>query len=192
MSNELTVVMDFTEIANLSQKLSRIRPAFEREVEVAMQRVMLPAERIAKQNAKVDTRRLRGGIYATVERIPGGARGELGNKVPHAATIEGGRRVGEKMPPKGVLIESGWLRRHPPKRPLDANGKPMRRRRMTAKQKENELKSREFVIRRAIKKRGMKGDHNLENTVKGLRETARAEFAAIGPRVVLRVVKGGR
>lgn len=162
----IALKIDLSQISAMGQTVSRAPALIERETEVSMHKVVLKAQHDAVANAKHDTGDLRRRITNKVERVPGGVLGTIGNNAPHAETIEYGRKPGSKMPPKGVLL--GWMRR------------------------KNIDKRLEFVLRRAIARKGFPGDHNLEHAVKGVLPFAQTEFGAIGPRVMQRLLHGSR
>lgn len=157
--------VDFSQVQALARRLQvDAMPAMAAEMETAMTRVVLKGERIAKQHAKRDTGENRRRITSAVTRDADGVTGVIGTNNHYARPVEEGRKPGSKMPPKGSLI--AWMKRHG----MDPK--------------------REFVLRRAIARRGIPGDHNLQNTVAGLEPDIRREFAQVGPRVIQRLVKG--
>lgn len=157
--------VDFSQVQALARRLQvDAMPAMAAEMETAMTRVVLKGERVAKQHAKRDTGENRRRITSTVIRESDGVTGIVGTNNPYAPPVEEGRKPGSKMPPKGSLI--AWMKRHG----MDPK--------------------REFVLRRAIARRGIPGDHNLQNTVMSLEPDVRREFAQVGPRVIQRLVKG--
>lgn len=157
---------DMRDVLAMAQRLSvDAAPAMRSELETAMQRTLLPAQRLAVQNAKHDTGAYRRTITTKVDASTNSVEGVLGTNSPYGLPIEDGRKPGSKMPPKGVL--TAWMRRH------------------------NMDPKKEFVLRRAIARRGIKPTHNLELALDSRIEFARSEFAAVGPRVIQRLVKGG-
>lgn len=162
----MTFTVDFSDVQALARRLGTdARPAMAAEMETAMTRVVLKGQRVAVEHAKHDTGENRRRITHQVERTSDGVLGVIGTNNPYAPFVEDGRKPGGKLPPKGALV--AWMKRHG----MDPK--------------------REFVLRRAIARRGIKGDHNLANTVAGLEPDVRREFAAVGPKVVQRLVKGG-
>lgn len=165
--NVLSFTTDFTEVNALARRLGiDVSPAIEREMGVSMTRSVLRGQRQAVSTARHDTGDNRRRHTHAVEHVTGGVIGAIGTSAPHGPTVEFGRKPGSKMPPKGVLL--GWMRR----RNIDPK--------------------KEYVLRRAIARKGTKGDHNLQTTVTKMLPDVQREFAGIGPRVVQRALKGGR
>lgn len=158
-------IVDFSQVQALARRLQvDAMPAMVAEMETAMTRVVLKGERVAKQHAKRDTGENRRRITSTVETDHNSVTGIVGTNNPYAPPVEEGRKPGSKLPPKGSLV--AWMKRHG----MDPK--------------------REFVLRRAIARRGIPGDHNLQTTVVGLEPDVRREFANVGPKVIQRLVKG--
>lgn len=162
----MTVITDMSQIASLSVRLRDVETAFRGELAESMDAVMDEGVKRAVRTVRVDTGRNQRSIKPGARFIPGGVHGWIGSDAPGAPEMELGRRPGRRMPPAGAML--GWMRR---------KGIP---------------ESREFVIRRAIGRRGIRADHNLQKTVEGLVPFARHEFSQVGPRVVRRVIKGQR
>lgn len=161
----ISITVDFSQVNALARRMGiDAKPAILHEMTTAMHRVVIKGERQAKSTAKHDTGDNRRRHTSTVEPVSGGVLGTIGTNSPHGPTVEFGRRPGAKMPPKGVLL--GWMRRH------------------------NVPADREFVLRRAIARRGILGDHNIQHTVEGLVPDLRHQFGGVGPRVLQRLVKG--
>jgi hypothetical protein len=170
----LSFSLDFHEVTALANRLGiDVRPEIERELETSMTRIVLKGQRQAVSTARHDTGDNRRRHTHAVQRIPGGVIGTIGTNSPHGRYVEEGRAPG-KMPPPAAL--EGWARRHPQR----GGGRQL------------PLKARAFLIARAIGRRGLKGDHNLRETVKGLAPFAEHELTAVGPRVIQRLVKGVR
>jgi hypothetical protein len=157
--------IDMSPVLRLGHRLDAVGPAMQSELVDSLQQVMNTGLRKAVSTSRKDAGLLRRSLNVKVDAVPNGAVGRIGSPLVYAPVMELGRKPGGKMPPKGALIRSGWLRRH------------------------GIAEDREFLIRRAIARHGIKGDHNLENTVKGLEPEARRVFAGIGPRVVRRVIR---
>jgi hypothetical protein len=78
--------------------------------------------------------------------------------------MEDGRRAGAAMPPAGALL--GWMGRHG----VDAKT--------------------EFVIRRAIGRKGIKGKHFMQKGRLTIQPKVRTEFVAVRDRIVARLGGG--
>lgn len=161
-----TITFDFTEIVAAGRALADVTADVEHELQLAMAGAMRRAEGRARTGARIDTGDNLRKTKGTAERIPGGVRGLIGTSAQHGPTMEFGRRPGARMPPAGVLL--GWMRRR---------GIPDRA---------------EFPLRRAIGRRGIKADHNLERARDGAVPDFAHDVAGIGPRVVNRALKDRR
>ena len=159
------ITADFSEVRALAQRVSRVGPAVERETEQAMRLVVLAGENRVKEKYRVDTGDGRRRVTGRVDRLPGAVGGRVGTTDPKAETLEKGRRPGAAMPPEGSLV--GWMRRHG----MDPRN--------------------EFVLRRAIARRGIKGDHAFRDALAELAPLAAREFAGVADRVRA-VVLGAR
>jgi hypothetical protein len=91
-------------------------------------RSALTMEAEMKRRVRVDTGHGRRSITHQVDR----RRARVGTNVAYLEVMARGRKPGRRMPPPGVLL--GWMRRH---------GIPA---------------DREFVVRRAIGRKGIRGD----------------------------------
>jgi hypothetical protein len=134
----IAVSMDMIHIGRASQALARVEPDAVREIQKIMDHRFALGEAKARRSARVDTGENRTSTKGLVRDLPNGAEGVLEATSGHAAVMENGRRPGAKMPPRGVLL--GWMGRH---------GIPERA---------------EYAIRRAIAVKGIKADHNIEQT----------------------------
>lgn len=128
--SDLSVRADFSAWGRLGTGMQHIGPAVIHEATFGVARLVAMGEGRARTYVRTDTRRLRNSLTHRVRATAAGVVGEFGSALPYAAANESGRRPG-KMPPRGVLVRSGWLRRH---------GIP---------------DDREFVVRRAIARRGI-------------------------------------
>lgn len=129
--SDLSVRADFSAWGRFGGAMGRIEPILGQEIAVGMTRLVLRGEAGGKRRIKVDTGHARRSLTHLVRAFAGRVEGRFGTNVVYAEVIEKGRRAG-KFPPKGVLVRSGWLRRH---------GIP---------------DSREYLVRRAIARRGIK------------------------------------
>jgi hypothetical protein len=148
------VRIDFREIAALRRQLPEVVPAMKDESAIILTRVGATGVGIAKKRVRKDTGKGRRSITSLVR----GQTLHLGSPLLHMRVMEKGRRPGAKLPPKGVLL--GWMRRH---------GIPA----------ENE-----YVIRRAIARHGIEGDHVFEETLRELVPIAKHELREL--RVIAR------
>lgn len=156
-------VVDVSQLVTLSRKYAGAGPIIQDELVNAGERSALAIEGLAKRYAPVDTGTLRRSITHAVTPLAGGVRAVAGTNVPYAEAVEKGRRAGAPMPPGGVLISSGWLRRH---------GLP---------------DSAEFVIRRAISRRGIPARPFLTRALDELKPQIVKEFQAVPGRVLVRL-----
>ena len=160
----VTIAFDLSDVARLGARLDLIETEIEQEIRAVLADEMDAAEIRARANIRIDTGENRNKTRGTVQRVPGGAIGRLGSSAKHAYVMELGRRPGGRMPPSGVLL--GWMRRR---------GIP---------------EDREFVIRRAIGRKGIPADHNLRDTMRRSLPQIERELTAIGPRVIRRAIRG--
>jgi hypothetical protein len=122
---------DFDQIAAALGVVSPLVRRAARDLVVQLQQAAVSHARfnLLDQRA-IDTRATLNGIQATdPQETPRGWHGEVLATAPQSIFVERGRRALRRMPPRGALI--GWMARH---------GIPA---------------SREFVIRRAIGRRGI-------------------------------------
>lgn len=151
-------------IAELPGYVARMRSAtlvMRREMTNAMRRAVLTGEGRSKRIVAAerrDTSHLLRGITSDVTQISSGVRGVWGTTVPYGRVIHDGRRPGAAMPPQGALV--GWMRRH---------GIPA---------------SAEFVVRRAIARRGIKAVPFLRRALQEVRPQIRREFEQVPKRVI--------
>jgi len=161
MSDSFAV--DVSQLVTLSKRYAAAGPIVQDELVNAGERSALAIEGLAKRYAPVDTGTLRRSITHEAKPYAGGVRATAGTNVPYAEAVEKGRRAGASMPPRGVLIASGWLRRH---------GLP---------------DSAEFVVRRAIARRGIPARPYLIKAFSELKPQIVKEFQAMPGRVFLRL-----
>ena len=105
----------------------------------ALKQLVQYGERVAKQKAPKDTTGLAQSIGSDVQGFSGVLIVPFGaevDRIGQAVTMEFGRAPGQPMPPSGVLLN--WMRRH---------GIP---------------EKAEFVLRRSIGKKGIKGFHYMQ------------------------------
>lgn len=125
-------------------------------------RLTITGEAESKRLVGKDTRHLMRSIAHTPAGMRGSvAVGDWGTNVPYAEVHELGRRPGAAMPPAGVLLP--WMRRH---------GIPA---------------EAEFVVRRAIGRRGIPGKFYMRDALVVVRRKARAEMRATAARIVARL-----
>lgn len=150
----MSATVDTSELVALERRFGGVPGAVVRQSVPPMHRVVLGNERAAKQNARVDRGEFRQSITSTVEVTPTSVIGRWGSNKRHAKPNEFGRLPG-KMPPKGVLVRSGWLRRH--RIPDWA----------------------EFAVLRAIAKRGIKANPAIRRPHAELRARIAREFGGL-------------
>ena len=149
-------------ISGADELIARYRKAPEivkREMLKGVDRLTFAGQAISQKEAPVDTGTLRRSITQQKATFAGGeARGAWGTNLPYARPMEEGRRAGAPMPPAGVLL--GWMRRH------GADAKA------------------EFVIRRAIGRKGITGKHYMQKGRLQIQPKVKAEFEAVAQRIV--------
>ncbi len=106
-------------------------------LEPAMRDVTTRLQETIRQRVRRDTGALRRNIQTSVERSP--SRGSVFGTLPQTFVEEMGRRRGARWPPRGAL--TGWLKRH------------------------NIPVSREWLVRRAISRKGIAARHTFEETL---------------------------
>lgn len=150
-------------VANLEPLVGRLNGSaalLEAELLTAMQRVTLQVQHDAMAVSPVDTGTLRRAW--AVKATP--LEGVVSNNVPYAPTMEYGRRPGAALPPDGALL--GWLGRH---------GIPA---------------EAEFVVRRAIARRGIAGKHMAQQALDKNRAGIMQEFQQAAQRFAAKVAGG--
>lgn len=152
--------VDATGLARLAARYRNAGPVVEAELRGAMGRALLAVQRAAMKNAPVDTGTLRRSLTTEVRPLGTSLRGAVGTNVPYARAVEEGAPPGRWVP-EGEL--RGWMRR----KGIDA--------------------SLEFVIRRAIHRRGTRAQPFLRPAFVGLQPRIRREFALVPRRVLARL-----
>lgn len=186
----LDLSTDFREVTALAHRLGvDARPELERELVSSMTRIVLAGQRQAVSTARHDTGDNRRRHTHAVERVPDGVIGTIGTSSPHGPAVEEGRKPG-RMPPPGVLL--GWMARRGIAPAGEFEGRRDLSRAARTRRPGGGYFPVEYLIARAIARHGTKGDHNLRETVRKLAPTAERELAAVGPRVIQRLVKGTR
>lgn len=156
-----TLTIDTTELDALGTRLNGAGAIVQRESGIAMQRSVLAVQRGAQRAVPVDTGHLRRSITATVRPN----LGTVGTNVPYAEAVDQGRRPNAPMPPGGALLR--WMKRHG----IEPEA--------------------EYIVRRAIGKRGIKATRFLTGTFARLRPQIHAEFRAAMVRAA-KQIGGGR
>ena len=148
-------------ISGADELIARYRQAPEivkREMLKGVDRLTFAGQAISQKEAPVDTGTYRRSITQRKATFAGGAAtGSWGTNLPYARPIEDGRSAGSAMPPSGVLL--GWMRRH------GADAKA------------------EFVIRRAIGRKGIKAKHPMRKGRLQIQPKVKAEFEAVAQRI---------
>lgn len=163
--SDLTVTVDVADILALANRIPAVQPAVQQELTAAMHRIVLSGEAGAKRRVRKDTGHGRRSITSLVTVSGSTLTGHFGTNLGYLRVMEQGRQPGAKLPPRGSLV--GWMRRH---RMNPAN---------------------EYVLRRAIARRGIEADHAFETTLKDLEPHIPREFARVRGRV-LATLRGGR
>lgn len=158
----MEITVDVSELIDFGDGLMVSQRIVAEESRRAMERSATLVQNDAKRNIQrqntIDTGQLLNSIARRVE--PFEAR--IGSNKQYARVIEEGRRPGAPMPPSGSLL--GWMSRH---------GIPA---------------EAEFVIRRAIARRGIASRPYLVPALEGNRRAIEREFAAAADRMVKRVM----
>jgi hypothetical protein len=148
--------------------IARFRKAPEivkTEMVKGIDRLTFAGQAVSQKEAPVDTGTYRRSITQHKATFAGGtATGSWGTNLPYARPIEDGRSAGSAMPPSGVLL--GWMRRH------GADAKA------------------EFVIRRAIGRKGIKAKHPMQKGRLAIQPKVKPEFIAVRDRIVAQVGGG--
>lgn len=152
------IVVDARPFAALATRAEAAQPVVLDEMRTAMERSALAVQRRAMALAPVDTGTLRRSITRQVTPL----HGRVGTNVPYAREVEFGRKPRGPLPAKGELI--GWMRR----KGIDV-----------------EL---EFVIRRAIAKRGTRAQPYLNPALEEHRAAIGREFALAADRAAIRIL----
>lgn len=159
---------------------ARLR-AFPANLEANMRQTMtaslLMVEADARRGAPQDRRRLSGSITFDIRGTGTTLEGRVGPSVQYGRFVEFGRRPG-RMPPPAALM--GWVRRH----------SELRFARKTAS-READLRSRAFLVARAIGRRGTRPQPYLRPAYERNRAVIVELFARMGARVVATLAGGG-
>lgn len=155
------LVIDAGRVGELAARFEQGPAVLERAFKVAMDASVLAIETSAKEVVPKDTGELRTSITTTATPF----EGTVGTNKPYAPVMEYGRRPGGPMPPQGVLLD--WMRRHG----IDA--------------------SAEYVIRRAIARKGIVGKRYMEQAFQKNEARVRQNFEEAGKYVAERLA-GGR
>lgn len=163
MTAALTI--DMSHVQRAARAFATVEPDTVRTIQRVMDHRFALGEAKARRSARVDLGTNRNSTKGLIRDLSNGAEGVLEATSGHAAVMEFGRRPGAAMPPSGVLL--GWMERHgiPPEA--------------------------EFAIRRAIGRKGIKADHNLETTRDALIPEIAADLRRVLPdalRVALEAV----
>lgn len=153
--------IDVREIIILGQNCREIAQATPGELTRAMTRSVIQVEADAKRAVPTDTHNLQRSITHTVQATDDHVVGKVGTNVPYAQTVEDGRRAGAAMPPAGALL--GWMGRK--SIPAEA----------------------EYVIRRAIGRRGIPGRPYLRKALAENASKIDAEFKQVIPRLLAKL-----
>lgn len=123
------------------------------EMGAGIRRVATEGQRTAREVTPVHTGALQRGWTVRASAT----EGVIANALPYARPVNDGRRAGAAMPPAGALL--GWMA---------SKGTPAKA---------------EYVVRRAIGRRGIPPKRMREQTIARLRPLAEAEGRAIAARV---------
>ena len=157
----LTVTFDPKDLAELKQKL---RPElWAPAIGLAISRVALGGERVAKEGAPKDTRALMRDIRADIRPLE--AKVHPPRQLAYFKVMEHGRRPGRRMPPPRALF--GWLRRHG----IDQRAA--------------------FVVARAIGRRGIKGRFYMKAARKWMENRLPRELRTASAEIERRFSKTG-
>jgi hypothetical protein len=164
--SDVAVELDFAEIAQLSARLPGLPARVETDAATILRRVVLEGEARAKRRARKDTGHGRRSITHRVDRTANAIIGRFGTNVGYMEVMEKGRRPGAALPPRGALL--GWMRRH---------GIPA---------------ANEYVIRRAIARKGIPGDHVFRDTLADVTPLARRSLADLRDGVIATLRRAGQ
>lgn len=152
----------FGEILDLAARLPKVQPAVEAKADSIGE--LLAHEGVRRTQQRVRKDEGTGARSITARRTA--RTWTFGTPLSYMRVMEKGRRAGARMPPSGVMLP--WMRRH---------GIPA---------------SHEFVIRRAIGRRGIKGDHVFADVRKELAPQAKRELGALKQTVLATLEGRGR
>lgn len=160
---DMQITFDAHEFIDLGDGLMASPKVVAEEAKRAMERSAITVQNAAKQNLQrlgaIDTGQLINSIAREVQ--PFEAR--IGSNKQYARPVEEGRAAGAVMPPAGSLL--GWMERHDV--PLEL----------------------EFVIRRAIARKGIAARPYLIPALEQNRQQINREFAAAQRRIVKRATQ---
>jgi hypothetical protein len=147
------------DLERIASALENVRPILHRQARTIVLGLEGAGAEQARRNlteqGAIDTRGTLDGVQASEpEETENGWRGEVRATALQSIFVERGRRAGARMPPGGVLL--GWMGRH---------GIPPRA---------------EFVIRRAIGRRGIRARPFMSPLAEQLQPQARRLLAEAG------------
>ncbi len=170
------------------QRLQRYPAVQEAQLRRALTASLLLVEGTARQLAPQDTRRLSGSITHDITGTYPTLVGRVGPSVQYGRNVEFGRRAGARMPPVDALL--GWVRRHwaPSIRAearIAAARFPGRERSRAWRQAgQDALRSKAFVLARAIARRGIPPHPFMRPAFERNRVAINGIFARAGVQIV--------
>lgn len=145
--------IDTKAIDSYARAMKAAPQTLKREIITGVNRITTAGEGLSKKYIQTDTHHAQRSLTMSPAREAGGViRGAWGTNVPYRRVLEEGRRPGAPMPPSVVLL--GWMRRH---------GIP---------------ESQEFVVRRAIGRKGTVGSRFMQRSRAEVKPLARREIQA--------------
>lgn len=145
------------ELNALVGRLGQMPAVVESELSGGMERIVRQGQAWAMATSPVWTGTLRRSWTAEATATTG----RIGTNVPYARPVNDGRRAGAPMPPTGALLR--WMA---------SKGIPP---------------EAEYVVRRAIGRRGIPPKRMKEQTIERLRPAAVAEMRAVVGRIAARL-----
>lgn len=154
--------IDFTGLDAFVRRYAGAEEIVGEELVVLVDRLATIGEAEDKRTAPVWRGHYRRSITkGRARRVGRGAESEFGSNVPYARPLRFGRRAGARMPPGGSLV--AWMR---------SKGIPA---------------EREFVVRRAIGRKGIPIKHPIPPTIAVVRRHARVEAQRTVRRIAARL-----
>lgn len=155
---------DFLTVNRMGQTYAGGSQIVLEETRTGITRAVIQIEADAKRMVPTDTHTLQRSLTHEVTTQGQNVTGRAGTNLTYAPVVEKGRSAGAAMPPQGALL--GWMRRHG----IDA--------------------SAEFVVRRAIGRRGTRPRPYLKPALDKNRPAITREMTAVLKRIGDRLATG--
>ena len=159
----MNMTFDFSDVTAMARTYQNGERIVRDEMTRGVERSVIQIEADAKRLVPTDTHTLQRSLTHAVETRGGTVEGRAGTNLQYARVVEEGRSAGAAMPPQGALL--GWMRRHG----IDPEA--------------------EFVVRRAIGRRGTRPQPYLKPALDKNRAAIGREMDAVLRRISQRLAQ---